>query len=535
MKGETILISGMSGISIEKCLTKFISEFKEFRTTLSNQKPVLIKLDTEIEKVYYQLNPSEKKSNQIWKDVILKQTYPVLQLLWNKAFENVKARIEEIRKEKPTTFIFVNMHSCYYHNRTQEYIPLVNIKELSDIEPTKVITLIDDIYEIHHRLTFTGGIYHDEKNVSNTVMILRLLRLLDWRAKETMLSRHIANQLNIKNYVFSVKHSFDTFSNLIFKSCQKVYLSHPITEVRRLEKNNKLADAKQIMNEITEISDRLSYEFTTFLPTTIDEFRILFKLAEDGETKNYYSVLTKRWEDQIYAKPKDLLYLNSGFSDTNALWTTLEPSEIKLNEQINHLLEALSDFISDQVTVRDYTLVEQSDMLVIYRPLFNGNASGGVREEFRYYKRLIKDSGKNILCFIYCPDVDIKKYHIRQFELKVINEIQEESLKFNTNNSSTFQLSNEECEQLLTAIDNNNLILDVLDKVMDNHKIEFNIKNPKTPLSPNKINEFRQIFAEEVILLYQSINEYKEDVTYFENDQIEIEQFINNIKNHLKS
>lgn len=168
MKGETILISGMSGISIEKCLTKFISEFKEFRTTLSNQKPVLIKLDTEIEKVYYQLNPSEKKSNQIWKDVILKQTYPVLQLLWNKAFENVKARIEEIRKEKPTTFIFVNMHSCYYHNRTQEYIPLVNIKELSDIEPTKVITLIDDIYEIHHRLTFTGGIYHDEKNVSNT-------------------------------------------------------------------------------------------------------------------------------------------------------------------------------------------------------------------------------------------------------------------------------------------------------------------------------------------------------------------------------
>lgn len=536
MTGQTIIITGMSGISIEKCLNKFISEFKEFRTSLSDRKPILIKLDSEIENIYYQLNPSEKKSNQIWKDVILKQTYPVLQQLWDKAFENVKNKIADIRIKNPNAFIFVNMHSCYYHNRTQEYIPLVNLNELSKLTPTKVITLIDDIYEIHHRLTFAGGIYHDEKNVSNTVMILRLLRLLDWRAKETMLSRHIANQLNIKNYVFAVKHSFDTFSNLIFKSCHKIYLSHPITEVRRLEKSNKIDEAKKIMNEITEISDRLSYEFTTFLPTTIDEFRILFKLAEDGETKNYYSVLTKRWEEEIYAKPKDFLYVNSGFSDINALWTTIETEEIKLNEQINHLLEALSDFISDQVTVRDYTLVEQSDMLVIYRPLFNGNASGGVREEFRYYKRLIKDSGKNILCYIYCPEVDIERYYIRQFELKIINEINEGSIKYsNENILQNFTLSSEEYEQLLKGVENKNLILDVFDKVMDNHKIELNIKNPKSPLSTNKISEYRNTFAEEVLLLYNSINEYKEDVTYFETNEISIEHFINNIKSKLNN
>jgi hypothetical protein len=63
--------------------------------------------------------------------------------------------------------------------------------------------------------------------------------------------------------------------------------------------------------------------------------------------------------------------------------------------------------------------------------------------------------------------------------------------------------------------------------------MEINVKNSKTPLSSNKINDFRQKFAEEVIFLFQSINEYKEDVNYFESNQMSIEQFINNIKNQL--
>jgi hypothetical protein len=534
VEGQTILITGMSGIKIEKCLQKFISEYKNFRTSMASVKPILLKLDTEIENAFYEINPSIKKSKQVWKDTILKQTYHVLQILWNKAFQNILSKVHSIKQENPEAFIFINIHSCYYHNRTQEYIPLFRIEELSKLEPTKIITIIDDIFDIHHRLTKTGGIYHDETNISKTMMILRLLRLLDWRAKETMLSRHIANELNIKNYIFAVKHSFDTFSNLIFQETKKVYLSHPITEVRRLEQDGRDVEVRNILSEITDISDRLSYEFTTFLPTTIDEFRIFLKKAEDGLTRDFYPILTKRWEEEYYNRHKELLFISSEFKDENELWSSYKNDEVILDGQINQLLAALADFISDQVTVRDYTLVEQSDMLVIYRPLFNGNASGGVREEFRYYKKLIKDTNKEILCFIYCPLKDINRYYIRQFELKVINEVLEEE-NLIMDNPDKFSLSMEEGEKLLFSLNDKNLLLDFFDEVViDKHNAQIKKTNIKTPLSGNRISDYKEQFAKEVMLQFESIQEYMLDITLFESDNnLSIEEFIKKIKNQL--
>lgn len=533
MEPKTILITGMSGIKIEASLQKFIHNHKGFRGNLSDRVPLLIKFDTEIENSYYERNPDIPKNGQVWKDVVLQQSYPVLQDLWEYTFDAIVKKISEIRKKDNNKVIFINLHSCYYHNRTQEYLSLINLKKLAVVKPEMIITFIDDIYDIHHRLTMSGGIFHDESHATHTQMILRLMRLLDWRAKETMLSKFIANNLNIKNYVLAVKHSFDTLSNLIFEDYKKVYLSHPITEVRRLEKKGEHIEAKNIMAEITDISDRLSYNFSTFLPTSIDEFRIKNKTASDGFTKNYYSVLSKRWEAEQFKRPNELLYIDSGFDDVNELWKKSEDEITKFDDQINHLLEALSDTISDQVTIRDYTLVEQSDMLVIYRPVFNGNASGGVREEFRYYKRLIKDTGREILCFIYCPQEDIDKYYIRQFEKKLLTEIEEEgTLQFKT--SSDLKLSEEEKELIKKAHTNELLLLDAFDKVLDKQDIKILVRNSKTPLGENKIKEFKNNFVRELKRSFQSVEMYEENVTYFENKNITIEEFLKNIYQYIK-
>ena len=519
----------MSGIKIESCIKNFISDFKDFSQNGSTEKPELIKFDSILEEIFYELTPAPIRSKQIWKDVILQQSYPVLQRLWDITFDKIKEKIELIRKESKNKVIFINLHTSYYHNRTQEYVSLINLTKLSSIKPTIIVTLIDDVYEIHHRLTKSGGIYHDESNVTHTQMILRLLRLLDWRAKETMLSRFIANNLNIKNYVFAVNHSYKTFYNLIFEDINKVYLSHPITEVRRLEKRGLNNDAQKIMSEITEISDRLSSIFTTFLPTTIDEFRVISKPSRDGISKDYYAVLNKRWEADLYERSKDKLFIHSGFNDKNNLWQISEDEVTRFDEHINHLLEALSDSISDQVTIRDYTLVEQSEMLVIYRPVFNGNASGGVREEFRYYKSLIKDTAKKNLCFIYCPQKDINKYYIRQFEIKLQLEIEEnETLLCKSDKFDT--LSTEESEQLLHSSENELLLLDTFDKVLDNHNIEILVRNEKTPLGENKIKDFKNKFVLELLKSYRSIDMYKTDVTYFEDNEIPIEHFCINIR-----
>lgn len=533
MEAKTVLITGMSGIQIEKSLNKFITDFKDFRTRHQARKPIIIKFDTIVEEVYYEKNPESPRSHQTWRDIILQQSYPKLEELWNDAFEKIVLLIEEIRTSNSNQTIFINLHSCYYHNRTQEYLSLININKLLRIKPTYIITFIDDIYEIHHRLTLTGGIYHDEANATNTQMILRLLRLLDWRAKETMLSKFIAKNLEIDFYLFAVKHSFDTFSNLVYEDYKKVYLSHPITEVRRMENRGKDSEVEKIMNEITEISDRLSATFTTFLPTTIDEFRIKTKPSRNGFSKDYYALLTKRWETELYDKPKDLLYWNSGFKDVNQLWHENEEEITRFDEQINHLLETLSDSISDQVTIRDYSLVEQSDMLVIYRPVFNGNASGGVREEFKYYKRIVKDTSRDNLCFIYCPEEDMKQFYVRQFELKVRTEIEEEGT-LQCKASPFKNISTDEREQLLKSIDDNLLILDTFDKVLDNHKIEITIRKEKSPLGSDKIKDFKDRFAIQLMKAFETIDIYKTDVTYFEKDEMSVEQFFTNILNKLQ-
>jgi len=172
-------------------------------------------------------------------------------------------------------------------------------------------------------------------------------------------------------------------------------------------------------------------------------------------------------------------------------------------------------------------------MLVIYRPLFNGNASGGVQEEFKYYKRLINDTSRENLCFIYCPQKDISQFYIRQFELKLRSEIEEEET-LRCKSEAFSNLSTVESEELLNSIGNEFLILDTFDKVLDNHKIEITIRQKKSPLGGDKIKEFKSRFADELMKAFDSINIYQTGITYFETEEMPVEQFFNNIQDKLQ-
>jgi hypothetical protein len=45
--------------------------------------------------------------------------------------------------------------------------------------------------------------------------------------------------------------------------------------------------------------------------------------------------------------------------------------------------------IQEQIDARDHGLVEQSAIIACYRPIFEGNASRGVKEELQHYGRLV--------------------------------------------------------------------------------------------------------------------------------------------------
>lgn len=495
--------------------------------------PVLISMEEEISEAFYELNKDKSRSKSDWLHLILTESYPNLEKYWRIACKRVHLRVKEIEKVDPNQHIFVNLHAAYYHYKTQEYFSLIFINQLKGLKPSLIITCIDDIYEIHKRLTNRGGIYHDEVNPSFNDIIGRYHCLLNWRSKEIMMSRFLANQLKCKNYVFAVKHPYRTLFNLVKGKSLRVYLSHPISEVRRLERNNKLSEARKIEKEISEISDLLTEKSTVFLPTTIDEYRIhnekikVRQGKEYTEKIKYLPILTKRWDSEKYINPSDKLYINSEFNDLNSLW--LKKDSRKRIKASSDVLEGLSDLISDQVTTRDYTLVEQSEAIIIYRPIFNGNASGGVQEEYNYFTKLKEELNTGSTCYIFCPQVDIDKYTIKEFEARLNHDfILTKNLK-PCPIKGFDGLSKKETKNLINAKVDKYLIMDVLDEVIDNHSIIINIKNSKRPLGINKINKFKNEFVEEFIKSLSVVSDYESGSTYFEKEQISVSKFIDNI------
>ena len=533
-----ILFFGMSGIDIHSSLTKFLREFKPFRTKhFEDRKPVLLKIDSEIEEVFYELFPNVDRAKNVWVELILHKSYPVLEKLWLDAFEKIYIKVKKIQSDNPQTPIFINLHSCYLHNRTKEYIALIKIDKLKMLNPKMVITLIDDIYDIHHRLTKLGGIYSGIE-ASMVDMIQRYFRLLDWRSKETMMARFLANHLNCKNIVFAVKHSYETLSNLIFEDYPTAYVSHPISEVRRLEKSSNPHAADVIKNEIEDLSEYLQANFTTFLPTTIDEYRVksetVIRTLPNGETRNeksYFPVLTKRWQEEIYQNPQDILFQASGFNDTNSLWHQAKPN--KLNTEVSHLLSVLVDTISGQVSTRDYSMVEQSDLIIIYRPLFNGNGSSGVLEEFNYFRTLKSDTNKDeSSCFIYCPQSDINDYYKNVFNGKINHYLNIGQLK-KTDGSKFEGISPMECGKLTETTPSKAIIFDLLNEVLGNHNIVIDVEVTSAPLSKNESTEFKNKFVKKVLNDFTILDDYRNKSLLFIQEELTIEAFCNKIKESL--
>jgi len=514
MAGQTIIITGIPGVNIEKCLEKFVVYCKK-----EGKSVFVYHLDKEIESIFL---GSRRVDNigRVWEEEILITNYPKLHEIWNRAFKTISEKINQKRSENPEVTILLKIHACYFHEKHEEYITLIDFSQfaLLDQKPAKIITLIDDIYEIYHRLIELGGCYYRARETGEKQMVFRLLHLLEWRAMEIVLSRNSANQLKLAHYAFATKHSLETFSKLIFDNrCNnKVYLSHPITEVRKLERNNRKDEAKKIMKEITEISEKLSLEYTTFLPTTIDELRIRF--VGTIKEKKFLPALDKRWENELYNNPEKFLYIKSGFEDTNKLWKSSVDELEECKERT--FLEVLANTIINQVTVRDYTLVGQSEILVMYRPLFNGSSSVGTQQEFDYYKQYRIDTNNDNLSFIYCPRCDIEQFCINQFEGRIKADVNFVS----SGDKSTFKLSQKEVEILLIACENRDSIdfkkqiLLVLHSALDNPSLNLSMKDRDIsgPLSQNEIqsnkDDFVQIYVEKDLSV---INAYEKTSAWF--------------------
>lgn len=418
-KPKRILFTGQSGIQNkgEPIIKDFIESYASFDKA---NLPLYIKIEDVMFDIYCNNSSAINGRKKRYVD-LLKEPISVIVAISKQAFEIILEKIKNEPKD-----VFLNCHVCYYHLQTLEFIAMPSLKHLVQFNPSKIITFIDDIYDIHLRLRQPRELLVGSSD-SADAMIFDLLKILDWRINEISMSRYLSTQLNIldipnEHYVLSVKHMKATLYDLIYESDSKqtLYFSHPITIPRQQLEMGRKDFAYPIMNEIKELSEYLSSKYICFLPTTIDELRIKADIDNVG-TKHFVYGLKERWEKDTYENHNTHILFSLPNNNSNPKRIPFG-EETQQNDTVPYLLEVLFRVIDRQVSIRDKKLVEQCKVLFIYRPGFLAYLSKGVRLELEYYQLLNRTQKDRINCFIYYPYTDQNELKIKYTEIE-INDI----------------------------------------------------------------------------------------------------------------
>jgi hypothetical protein len=495
MARKRILFTGIPGTRVKLSIDKFIEYISD--TNKIPIKPLHFSIEKEMELIHCEEKGIEWKPT-IWINDLLTRPYKYLLDLWGKAFESINRKVEEKMAKNPETDIFINFHTVFYHHETIEHLSFINQNLLNKFKPDVVITLIDDIYDIHSRLRGENQIFNPSlKGRARTRTeaedaIFELLRILDWRAKEILMSRHITTALDIPNYLIAVKHPCETLYKIIYEDKPAFYLSHPITEVRRQMGRGNQIEAQQIIGEITGIGNLLSSEFPCFLPTTIDELRI----KSNKKNGDYEPELLPRWEFEESKTVRPLLFIPpESRNEKDPLWESDSKSEI-----LAPMLSVLAENIGAQMSTRDHRLVEQSKNIAVYRPCYNGNPSEGVIREIKYFRDL--DSSGNR--FVYLPTED--KYKLKAWILadRLGKAINEGNLAYQDPSSArgTFRLEEEEIEKIKKGADIDPIFVT---QIIKDHNLLIEIEE-RVGLAPDRIQmveEFKKIIVKKCEDYYQ--------------------------------
>jgi len=352
---------------------------------------------------------------QIWGTPLAKLLLPrpLLRQLWQEAFASVWRRVEQLLG---SSHVIVTLHLCYFLHRTREYFSPVDLKGVGKTLGQKahaVVTLIDDIFDCHRHLY--GGVCDVPE--SHDQSIIDLLRILDWRSKENLLADLLARSWGRPHFVFAVKHPIDTFLDLLYTDKTRVYLSHPISELRRKARSPELVGGVRAeIQRIRDVIARLGTRHVVFEPTSIDELRFRRTRDAHGHEDAALANLDPRWPFEPEARK--VLYVSPSNPPNEFSfpigWEQDEREEIAESP----LLSELREGISRQINARDHALVEQTDMVACYRPIYEGHVSSGVQEELRHVKQLVQFEvrEREPVGAVYCPNEDREAYPFRQLQ-----------------------------------------------------------------------------------------------------------------------
>ncbi len=412
-------------MKVEECVRKIGSCCESFKL-----EDMMLDINQSGEKS----EPADRKERM---EKLLDSPPSILLQKWKDAFGAISAKLPEPGKAEKTNVI--SFHACFYHQKQKEYFSPVDITELATLADRvkMVIVLIDDCYDIYRRFLVSGELFHDdvfkqeidaEQAMKNSVF--NLLTILSWRRIEISVSKMIAANLGVPFFVFAVKHPTTLFQRLVandYADLRVIYLAHPISSIRN-RVNSRSSGFPGKINEIAEKMINKSDNLVLFIPDTIDELRI--------ETDNGY-YLPRLVPDPGGSWPlpfSEHKWLYSPVPEPECRYDPIDPKDwkkratLKKRKSYSSLVEALTKSIIDQITSRDYYLVEQSrDGIILFEPYWEGDPSVGAFQEAEYNYLLWKEpEWKDKRRFnVFISDEHYGKYLINTLRLSILPLIDE--------------------------------------------------------------------------------------------------------------
>jgi len=230
--------------------------------------------------------------------------------------------------EHPTVDLhLIGVHACFRWK--ERLIPGISFADIGDLQPDGFINVVDDVQKV---------LDVNSRNPKwDSTSLPDLAHTQDWMIEEEFITEVLAEVQAKPMYLVARNHTISNLADLFFSSKKRIYLSYPITAVRR-EQPELLA---RIQGEILAALESI---FVVFNPLTIEDMSLM-----DAGT---------------------------------------------FPETVDQLTPEVQALIKSRTVERDYQFIDQSDAVVVY--YMTDKISPGVLAEIYYAHRNMKTV---YLCF----------------------------------------------------------------------------------------------------------------------------------------
>ena len=246
--------------------------------------------------------------------------------------------------------VMVNTHATFRWRHG--LFSAFDFDQVEAFKPDLFVCLVDNIEVVHHRL-------HRDYEIDAT-----LKDCMVWREEEILATELLSKAVKgSRFYILSRGRHIPTTRTLHRLVCdpgaRKVYPSFPMSHV---------VDMPEVLAEIDAFRDRLAERFITFDPGEVDEKLLLERAIEAA-----------RVGDEFIEAGGELAGAGEGEPDAGAF---VRPFKVSVRE----VLDIAGD-IDGQIYMRDFRLIDQSDMIVSFIPELPGGLPGlssGVERELHH-------------------------------------------------------------------------------------------------------------------------------------------------------